>query len=167
MKGTIKPLLRCANQIKYGSATNQQSQEQGMFNRFALIGAIAIVACAPTAALAKPKQGGTTTGCKCTCAAPSGVNNGTILSENTYNPVGGSCAAFPGKTCNVNNPNTGGVSTGELLWCDAVQGSATSAIKNGALLHGPFFLEQSSGKQNITRPAHPIDPGRLHVAPSQ
>lgn len=137
-----------------------------MISRTMTFGMIAALACTASTALAEPKGNGAA-GCKCTCAAPSGVNNGTILSENTYASVGGSCAAFPGKTCNIDNPNTGGISTGELLWCDPVQGSANAAIKNGALLHGPFQIKQSEGGQHITKPSTAIDPRKLHAVQPQ
>ncbi len=79
-------------------------------------------------ALAKPK---TTAGggkCSCTCVAPTGMNGGIFISDNVYNAHGYSCTAFTGKTCNVNNPYTGGVATGEIIGCDSVAGGGRSVI---------------------------------------
>lgn len=52
------------------------------------------------------------------CIAPSGVNGGSLISLNSYNSQGYSCSAFEGKACNLNNPYTGGVSTGSLIGCE-------------------------------------------------
>jgi hypothetical protein len=45
-------------------------------------------------ATAKPKQGSGAGQCRCSCLAPSGVNGGTLISENVYNSQGCACEAF-------------------------------------------------------------------------
>jgi hypothetical protein len=85
-----------------------------------------VIAALPPSALAKPKQGGGSAKCGCDCIADSGVNGGILIVHNTYNSMGYSCSAFEGATCNVNNPYTGGVSTGTLSLCaDQKSGSKT------------------------------------------
>lgn len=76
-------------------------------------------------ASARPK-GGVTTRCTCTCMAPSGIG-GILLKDNTYN-VPGACGGLNGRTCNVDNPNTGGVATGELIGCDKAGSSAVLSV---------------------------------------
>jgi hypothetical protein len=80
----------------------------------------------PQLALALPKQG--TGQCRCTCVAPSGILGGQIWSDNVVNANGFFCGAFAGKTCNVGNPNTGGVATGEINGCEVALASRRSVI---------------------------------------
>jgi hypothetical protein len=83
----------------------------------------------PQLAHALPKQGGGSGKCSCMCVAPSGVNGGSLVSVNTYNSQGYSCGAFEGRTCNLDNPYTGGVSTGSLIGCeDATRNSGRPSI---------------------------------------
>ena len=92
------------------------------------IGALfTFVSVMPHAALALPKQG--TGKCSCTCVAPSGVApGGQLVSDNTYSAQGYSCGAFTGKTCNIDNPYTGGVATGEIIGCSDVKSSGQRVI---------------------------------------
>jgi hypothetical protein len=77
---------------------------------------LAVVAGVPHAASALPKQGSGGT-CNCVCVAPSGIG-GQIMTIAIYNSLNYQCPVFNGKTCNVSNPNTGGVATGSLIGCD-------------------------------------------------
>ena len=88
---------------------------------------------------ALPKQG-TGTKCDCLCEAPSGIApGGTIHSFNTYDSHGLACEAFVGATCNLENPNTGGIATGSLLFCgDAsttARHPATITLPTGVTIH--------------------------------
>lgn len=81
-------------------------------------------------AQALPKQG-TGTKCDCLCEAPSGVNPfGTIQSFNTYDSHGLGCDALVGATCNVSNPNTGGVATGSVRAC----GKSSNASRRNVII---------------------------------
>jgi hypothetical protein len=53
---------------------------------------------------------------------------GQIWGDNIYSASGFSCGAFTGKTCTVDNPNTGGVATGEIIGCEAASASRRSVI---------------------------------------
>jgi opacity protein-like surface antigen len=76
------------------------------------------------ASFAEPKQGSGGK-CSCMCIAPSGIG-GELVSDVTYDSQGYSCNSFEGKTCNLNNPYTGGVSTGSLIGCGAASGSSAA-----------------------------------------
>jgi hypothetical protein len=77
-------------------------------------------------ASAKPKGlgGGQ---CTCMCMAPSGIG-GQLVSFQTYNSQGYSCVAFENRTCNVDNPYTGGVSTGSLIGCASAATSSSATV---------------------------------------
>ena len=49
-------------------------------------------------ASALPKQGSGAGQCRCMCVAPSGVNGGSLISDNLYNSQGYACSAFEGAT---------------------------------------------------------------------
>ena len=86
-----------------------------------------IAANAPTAQ-ALPKQG-TGGKCDCLCEAPSGVNPfGVIQTFNTYDSHGLGCGALVGATCNVNNPNTGGIATGSVKTCAPVSNASRRSV---------------------------------------
>lgn len=85
----------------------------------------------PQLASALPKQG--TGKCRCTCVAPSGIG-GQLWSDSVYNSNGYSCGAFQGKTCNIDNPNTGGVATGEIIGCE----TATTAARRSIIEFNPI-----------------------------
>ena len=92
-------------------------------------------------ATALPKQGAGTQ-CDCMCVAPSGVApGGVIYSFNTYDPHGLSCFALEGLTCNLDNPNTGGVATGSVQGCrdksNASRRPATIVLPTGIKI-GPL-----------------------------
>lgn len=84
-------------------------------------------------ASALPKQG--TGKCRCTCVAPSGIG-GQLWSDNVYNSNGYSCGAFQGKTCNIENPNTGGIATGEIIGCETATSSRRSIIEFNPITGG-------------------------------
>ena len=92
---------------------------------------LAIISCivigASPMAFAKPKPGSGGGQCTCMCVAPSGIG-GILVANNTYNSMGYPCGAFEGKTCNMNNPNTGGIATGELMGCDSAKASGRAAV---------------------------------------
>lgn len=98
-------------------------------NSIKLAALFSFVIAMPQLASALPKQGSGSGKCRCMCIAPSGVNGGSLISVNDYNSQGYSCGAFEGKTCNLNNPYTGGVSTGSLIGCeDATKNSGRPSI---------------------------------------
>jgi hypothetical protein len=101
-------------------------------NSLKLAALLSFVVAMPQLAYALPKQG--IGKCTCMCIAPSGVNGGSLVSINTYNSQGYSCGAFEGKTCNLDNPYTGGVSTGSLIGC----GSATKNFGRPSILVSPW-----------------------------
>jgi hypothetical protein len=81
-----------------------------------------IAAAQPAAALPKQGSGGR---CDCLCEAPGGVTpSGVIHSFATYDSHGQQCDAFAGATCNLTNPNTGGVATGTIKFCDSVSNTS-------------------------------------------
>lgn len=86
----------------------------------------AFVSATPYVASAKPKGGGGSS-CTCMCVAPSGVG-GQLIKDQTYNSQGYSCGAFEGVTCNMDNPYTGGVATGQLVGCGNTGGSTSATI---------------------------------------
>ena len=98
--------------------------------------AVLIAANAPTAQ-ALPKQG-TGGKCDCVCEAPSGVSpTGFIQTFNTYNAHGLGCDALVGATCNISNPNTGGVATGSVKACMTVTNASRRSViilQNGVKL---------------------------------
>ena len=87
-----------------------------------------------TSAGAEPKQGSGGGKCTCMCYAPTGVNGGAFVGNVSYDSKGYACNAFEGKTCNVNNPYTGGVSTGSLIGCE---NSTTSNAARGITVLPP------------------------------
>ena len=76
----------------------------------ALLGALAVVA-ASQAAVALPKQNSNGR-CLCMCAGIQGPY--PVMS---YDSKGYGCAALNGTTCNVDDPQTGGVQTGTNEGC--------------------------------------------------
>ena len=93
----------------------------------------------PQVASDLPKQG--TGNCRCTCVAPSGIG-GELWSDMTYNANGYSCGAFQGKTCNIENPNTGGMATGEIIGCETATSSRRSVIEFNPLTGGRLVPSQ-------------------------
>jgi hypothetical protein len=87
----------------------------------------AILSAMSYSASARPK-GGVSGRCECTCVANSGVG-GILMSQRTYDSHGYSCGAFNNATCNLNNPNTGGVATGTLSGCSNAGSSTTATIQ--------------------------------------
>ena len=73
-------------------------------------------------AIALPKQGSEGK-CGCLCDAPDGAG-GSIHSLATYDPHGLSCLALAGATCNLDNTKTGGVATGQLIFCSDASNTA-------------------------------------------
>jgi hypothetical protein len=102
-------------------------------NSLKLAALLSFVVAMPQLAYALPKQGSGGR-CSCMCIAPSGVNGGSLVSINTYNSQGYSCGAFEGKTCNLDNPYTGGVSTGSLIGCE----NATKNSGRPSILVSPW-----------------------------
>lgn len=80
-----------------------------------------------TPALSKPKQY-QPAGCHCVCDFPSG---GNVMI--TYNYPVALCGSYNGKTCNVEDPGTGGVRSGTLDLCGWVGSSeeGSSSPKGG------------------------------------
>lgn len=99
--------------------------------KFAIVFTLAVGM--PQLALALPKQG--TAKCRCTCVAPSGIG-GQLWSDSIYNSNGYSCGAFQGKACNIDNPNTGGVATGEIIGCESATASRRSIIEFNPITGG-------------------------------
>jgi hypothetical protein len=95
-----------------------------------------LVMVTPQLASALPKQG--TGKCRCTCVAPSGMG-GELWSDNVYNANGYSCGAFQGKTCNIENPNTGGIATGEIIGCESATTSRRSIIEFNPITGGQLI----------------------------
>jgi hypothetical protein len=98
-------------------------------------------------ASALPKQGSGAGQCRCMCVAPSGVNGGSLISDNLYNSQGYACSAFEGATCNLNNPYTGGVSTGSLIGCQDASKSSGGRI---TVLSGSVSLGRNVGIRRMT-----------------
>lgn len=83
----------------------------------------------PQFALAKPKSGsGGSAKCACMCVAPSGFNGGSLVKVQNYDSKGYACSAFEGVTCNMDNPYTGGVSTGSLIGCEDAKSSSSTIV---------------------------------------
>jgi hypothetical protein len=61
-------------------------------------------------AIARPKLVATGR-CSCVCSGPN------LFVGREYDSLGNTCDAFDGKTCNVEDPATGGVRSGRLLGC--------------------------------------------------
>jgi hypothetical protein len=90
---------------------------------------VALATGIPHLALALPKspQGGGGGKCDCLCAAYDGTGH-VIVKHDSYNSKGYACSAFVNKTCNMTNPNTGGIATGSLLYCNSGQDSRARVI---------------------------------------
>jgi hypothetical protein len=102
-------------------------------------GCCALLLGASQTAVALPKQGSGAQ-CGCLCEAPDGAG-GTIHSFSNYASHGMSCFAFAGATCNLDNPNTGGIATGILVFCnDAAKTSKVPAtiFLPGGIKIGPL-----------------------------
>jgi hypothetical protein len=110
----------------------------------------AFVGTTPYIASAKPKGGGAGS-CTCMCLAPSGVGGGTLVVDRTYDSHGYSCGAFEGATCNLDNPYTGGVSTGSLYGCGNA-GSSTSATIHVSSFSGAQVVARSARFQRRLPP---------------
>jgi hypothetical protein len=86
----------------------------------------ALISATPHLASAKPKGlgGGQ---CGCVCLASDGMG-GTLQRVVTYDSQGFSCTAFEDLACNVDNPNTGGVATGQLYGCSPTGSSGSATV---------------------------------------
>jgi hypothetical protein len=92
----------------------QQKMPRSKCLKFAFV--CAIVSGVPYTASALPKQGVGTT-CSCVCIVHLGGPQDDLIALMNYNSSSHQCNLFNGKTCNLENPNTGGVSSGHLNTC--------------------------------------------------
>ena len=112
--------------------------------------ALSIAANAPVAQ-ALPKQG-TGGKCDCVCEAPSGINSfGVIQTFNTYHSHGLGCDALVGATCNVSNPNTGGVATGSVKACTTVTNASRHSVIILPERHQAFTLAALKSSETCSR----------------
>jgi hypothetical protein len=93
----------------------------------------AIVVGVPHAASALPKQGAGQA-CSCICFVPLGYPADSLVAVMNYNSSNHQCYLFNGKTCNLENPNTGGVSSGRLSNCL----NGASVIARPVMIRPPF-----------------------------
>jgi hypothetical protein len=91
----------------------QQKMPSSNWLKIAFLFAIVVGA---HAASALPKQGAGQT-CSCVCIVHLGYPASDLIAFMNYNSSNHQCNLFNGKTCNLENPNTGGVSSGQLSTC--------------------------------------------------
>jgi hypothetical protein len=91
----------------------------------------------PTPGAAKPKGQGGAGSCTCACVTSSQIQIAN------YNSQGYPCEAFNGATCNVEDPATGGIRSGQLLSC----GNAISV----SVISGRVFLLRGANANRMMR----------------
>ncbi|BCA53213.1 hypothetical protein W02_03530 [Nitrospira sp. KM1] len=82
---------------------------------------------------ALPKKESIYNECACACDGPTG---GAII--DIRNVGGFACAAYNGKTCNYEDPASGGIRSGTTRWCTAYKPSgikaAAAPLQNGPVM---------------------------------
>jgi hypothetical protein len=93
---------------------------------FAMAAAALLAGVTPAAALDNVVIGSGR--CDCMCETANAGNYGT------YDSVGYGCGALEGKTCNIENPQTGLIETGRLWGCSPTNDDLQSRIQGGLQL---------------------------------
>jgi len=78
-----------------------------------ILASIAAALLAASAAPAAALDNGVTSDTRCQCFCDTGIT----ASYDTYDSRGYGCGALEGRTCNIENPQTGLIQTGRLLYC--------------------------------------------------
>jgi len=100
----------------------QSKPRQGNILFFALSVGLTLWIASPGVSVALQKKDAIYNECACACDGPTG--GGIIDIKNTG---GFSCGAYSGKTCNYEDPATGGIRSGTTKWCTPYKPSGTRA----------------------------------------